>query len=107
MFYGPLSSVKNSKVLIRESPCTSWVYEKGKIKCSLCDSGYLPNDIGICVACPQAASCDLSSCSRAQAYFEKDTSLHATCSLTASCEIHPKCSIPQSEETSSGKNMAK
>ena len=103
MFYGSLGAVTRSRVLVRATHCSQGALQGTDYICSLCDSGYLPNDNGKCVECAWAASCDLSQCTNPQVFFNGDTSLSATCSLTSSCQLHPYCVPPfQTVSTSSG-----
>ena len=85
MFYGSLGAVTRSRVLVRATHCSQGALQGTDYICSLCDSGYLPNDNGKCVECAWAASCDLSQCTNPQVFFNGDTSLSATCSLTSTC----------------------
>ena len=90
MNYNGITAVK-SRVMIKETNCVTFGTVNGVQGCILCETGYLPNSIGVCTPCPQEASCDLTACAEPWAYFNGDTSPTATCSLTASCNIHSNC----------------
>lgn len=52
MFYGPLSgTLVKTKLLIRDTHCVAWSLISGLYSCTQCESGYLPNALGVCISC--------------------------------------------------------